>query len=73
MINGILEKLETHPAVIPAIAVEDTIKKYGDGKIEWTLERENYGALKLRKALFTRIFLTHTMLSKIWILLTMRR
>lgn len=41
VINGILEKLETHPAVIPAIAVEDTIKKYGDGKIEWTLEREN--------------------------------
>jgi 2-C-methyl-D-erythritol 4-phosphate cytidylyltransferase/2-C-methyl-D-erythritol 2,4-cyclodiphosphate synthase len=41
IINGILEKLETHPAVIPAVAVEDTIKKYGDGKIEWTLEREN--------------------------------
>lgn len=41
VINGILEKLETHPAVIPAIAVEDTIKKYGDGKIEWTLERDN--------------------------------
>jgi 2-C-methyl-D-erythritol 4-phosphate cytidylyltransferase/2-C-methyl-D-erythritol 2,4-cyclodiphosphate synthase len=41
VINGILEKLETHPAVIPAIAVEDTLKKYGDGKIEWTLEREN--------------------------------
>lgn len=41
IINGILEKLESHPAVIPAIAVEDTIKKIGDGKIEWTLEREN--------------------------------
>ena len=41
IINGILEKLETHPAVIPAIVVEDTIKKIGDGKIEWTLEREN--------------------------------
>jgi 2-C-methyl-D-erythritol 4-phosphate cytidylyltransferase/2-C-methyl-D-erythritol 2,4-cyclodiphosphate synthase len=41
VINGILEKLETHPAVIPAIAVEDTIKKYGEGKIEWTVEREN--------------------------------
>lgn len=41
VINGILEKLETHPAVIPAIAVEDTLKKYNDGKIEWTLEREN--------------------------------
>ncbi len=41
IINGILEKLETHPAVIPAIAVEDTLKKYSDGKIEWTLEREN--------------------------------
>jgi 2-C-methyl-D-erythritol 4-phosphate cytidylyltransferase/2-C-methyl-D-erythritol 2,4-cyclodiphosphate synthase len=41
VINGILEKLETHPAVIPAIAVEDTLKKIGDGKIEWTLEREN--------------------------------
>ncbi len=41
VIGGILEKLETHPAVIPAIAVEDTIKKYGDGKIEWTVEREN--------------------------------
>jgi 2-C-methyl-D-erythritol 4-phosphate cytidylyltransferase/2-C-methyl-D-erythritol 2,4-cyclodiphosphate synthase len=36
-----LEKLETHPAVIPAVAVEDTLKKYSDGKIEWTLEREN--------------------------------
>lgn len=41
VINGILEKLESHPAVIPAIAVEDTLKKYSDGKIEWTLEREN--------------------------------
>jgi 2-C-methyl-D-erythritol 4-phosphate cytidylyltransferase/2-C-methyl-D-erythritol 2,4-cyclodiphosphate synthase len=41
IINGILEKLESHPAVIPAIAVEDTLKKIGDGKIEWTLEREN--------------------------------
>ena len=41
IINGILDKLETHPAVIPAIAVEDTLKKYADGKIEWTLEREN--------------------------------
>ncbi len=41
IINGILEKLETHPAVIPAIAVEDTLKKYSDGKIEWTLERDN--------------------------------
>ena len=41
IINGILEKLESHPAVITAIAVEDTIKKIGDGKIEWTLEREN--------------------------------
>ena len=41
VINGILEKLETHPAVIPAIAIEDTIKKYRDGKIEWTIERDN--------------------------------
>lgn len=41
VINGILEKLETHPAVIPAVAVEDTLKKYSNGKIEWTLEREN--------------------------------
>ncbi|MBM5782468.1 MAG: bifunctional 2-C-methyl-D-erythritol 4-phosphate cytidylyltransferase/2-C-methyl-D-erythritol 2,4-cyclodiphosphate synthase [Pelagibacterales bacterium] len=41
IINGILEKLETHPAVIPAVAVEDTLKKYSDGKIEWTLERDN--------------------------------
>lgn len=41
VISGILEKLETHPAVIPAVAVEDTLKKYSDGKIEWTLEREN--------------------------------
>jgi 2-C-methyl-D-erythritol 4-phosphate cytidylyltransferase / 2-C-methyl-D-erythritol 2,4-cyclodiphosphate synthase len=41
IINGILEKLETHPAVIPAVPVEDTLKKFADGKIEWTLEREN--------------------------------
>lgn len=41
VISGILEKLQTHPAVIPAVAVEDTLKKYSDGKIEWTLEREN--------------------------------
>lgn len=41
IINGILEKLETHPAVIPAVPVEDTLKKTSDGKIEWTLEREN--------------------------------
>lgn len=42
IINGILEKLdEVHHAVIPAVAVEDTIKKGSDGKIEWTLERQN--------------------------------
>ncbi len=41
VIDGTLEKLETHPAVIPAVAVEDTIKKYSDGKIEWTLERQD--------------------------------
>lgn len=41
IVSGILEKLTTHPAVIPAVAVEDTLKKYSDGKIEWTLEREN--------------------------------
>jgi 2-C-methyl-D-erythritol 4-phosphate cytidylyltransferase/2-C-methyl-D-erythritol 2,4-cyclodiphosphate synthase len=41
IINGVLEKLKTHPAVIPAVVVEDTIKKCEDGKIEWTLEREN--------------------------------
>lgn len=41
IISGILDKLETHPAVIPAVAVEDTIKKYSDGKIEWTLERQD--------------------------------
>lgn len=41
IIDGTLEKLETHPAVIPAVAVEDTIKKYSDGKIKWTLERQD--------------------------------
>jgi 2-C-methyl-D-erythritol 4-phosphate cytidylyltransferase/2-C-methyl-D-erythritol 2,4-cyclodiphosphate synthase len=41
IISGVLEKLETHQAVIPAVAVEDTIKKYSDGKIEWTLERQD--------------------------------
>lgn len=41
IIDGVLEKLNTHPAVIPAIAVEDTIKKFSDGKIEWTLERQD--------------------------------
>jgi 2-C-methyl-D-erythritol 4-phosphate cytidylyltransferase/2-C-methyl-D-erythritol 2,4-cyclodiphosphate synthase len=41
IISGILEKLKTHPAVIPAVAVEDTLKKIDDNKIEWTLEREN--------------------------------
>jgi 2-C-methyl-D-erythritol 4-phosphate cytidylyltransferase / 2-C-methyl-D-erythritol 2,4-cyclodiphosphate synthase len=41
IIDGTLDKLETHPAVIPAVAVEDTIKKYSDGKIEWTLERQD--------------------------------
>ncbi|MFM7621203.1 MAG: bifunctional 2-C-methyl-D-erythritol 4-phosphate cytidylyltransferase/2-C-methyl-D-erythritol 2,4-cyclodiphosphate synthase [Alphaproteobacteria bacterium] len=41
IINGILDKLKTHPAVIPAIAVEDTLKKIDDNKIEWTLERDN--------------------------------
>lgn len=41
IISGILEKLETHQAVIPAVAVEDTIKKYSDGKIKWTLERQD--------------------------------
>lgn len=41
IINGILEKLKTHPAVIPAVVVEDTLKKIDDNKIEWTLEREN--------------------------------
>jgi 2-C-methyl-D-erythritol 4-phosphate cytidylyltransferase/2-C-methyl-D-erythritol 2,4-cyclodiphosphate synthase len=41
IINGIIEQLEIHPAVIPAIIVEDTIKKCDDGKIEWTVERDN--------------------------------
>lgn len=41
IISGVLQKLETHQAVIPAVAVEDTIKKYSDGKIEWTLERQD--------------------------------
>ncbi len=41
IIDGIIEKLQTHPAVIPAVAVEDTIKKIDDGKIEWTLERQD--------------------------------
>lgn len=41
IIDGIIDKLQTHPAVIPAVAVEDTIKKISDGKIQWTLEREN--------------------------------
>lgn len=41
IISGVVEKLETHQAVIPAVAVEDTIKKYLDGKIEWTLERQD--------------------------------
>jgi 2-C-methyl-D-erythritol 4-phosphate cytidylyltransferase/2-C-methyl-D-erythritol 2,4-cyclodiphosphate synthase len=41
IIDGIVDNLEMHPAVIPAVAVEDTLKKIGDGKIEWTLEREN--------------------------------
>lgn len=41
IIDKVIEKLQTSPAVIPAIAVEDTLKKYQDGKIEWTLERQN--------------------------------
>lgn len=41
LINGVIEKLKTHPAVIPAICVEDTIKKIADGKIQWTLERQD--------------------------------
>jgi 2-C-methyl-D-erythritol 4-phosphate cytidylyltransferase/2-C-methyl-D-erythritol 2,4-cyclodiphosphate synthase len=41
IISGIVEKLKTHPAVIPAILVEDTIKKCENGTIEWTVEREN--------------------------------
>ena len=41
IISGIVEKLKTHPAVIPAILVEDTIKKCENGTIEWTVERDN--------------------------------
>ncbi|MAZ80714.1 MAG: bifunctional 2-C-methyl-D-erythritol 4-phosphate cytidylyltransferase/2-C-methyl-D-erythritol 2,4-cyclodiphosphate synthase [Rickettsiales bacterium] len=41
LINGIIEKLKTHPAVIPAIAVDDTVKKISDNVIQWTLERDN--------------------------------
>ncbi len=41
LINGIIKKLETHPAVIPAIAVDDTVKKISNNLIQWTLERDN--------------------------------
>ena len=41
IINGIIEKLKTHPAVIPAVAIEDTIKKISEDQIEWTLERQD--------------------------------
>jgi 2-C-methyl-D-erythritol 4-phosphate cytidylyltransferase/2-C-methyl-D-erythritol 2,4-cyclodiphosphate synthase len=61
IINGILEKLETHPAVIPAIAVEDTLKKIGEGKIEWTLERENlWRAQTPQGFLYSDILHSHT-------------
>jgi len=61
VINGILEALDSHPAVIPAIAVEDTLKKYSDGKIEWTLERENLWRAQTPQAfLYEDILNSHT-------------
>jgi len=60
VINGIIEKLQTHPAVIPAIAVEDTIKKYGDNKIEWSIERDNLWRAQTPQAfVFKDILSTH--------------
>ncbi|MDA9817949.1 2-C-methyl-D-erythritol 4-phosphate cytidylyltransferase [Flavobacteriaceae bacterium] len=60
VINGIIEKLQTHPAVIPAIVVEDTIKKYGDNKIEWSIERDNLWRAQTPQAfVFKDILSTH--------------
>ena len=41
LIDGVIDKLKTHPAVIPAVAVEDTIKKVSEDTIKWTLERQD--------------------------------
>ncbi len=41
IITAVIRQLDISPAVIPAIPVDDTIKKCGDGKILWTVERSD--------------------------------
>lgn len=41
IISGVIDRISHQMGVIPAIAVQDTLKKVSDGKIEATLEREN--------------------------------
>jgi 2-C-methyl-D-erythritol 4-phosphate cytidylyltransferase/2-C-methyl-D-erythritol 2,4-cyclodiphosphate synthase len=41
IITSVIKQLDISPAVIPAIPVDDTIKKCGDGKILWTVERSD--------------------------------
>jgi 2-C-methyl-D-erythritol 4-phosphate cytidylyltransferase / 2-C-methyl-D-erythritol 2,4-cyclodiphosphate synthase len=41
IITSVIKQLDVSPAVIPAIPVDDTIKKCGDGKILWTVERSD--------------------------------
>jgi 2-C-methyl-D-erythritol 4-phosphate cytidylyltransferase/2-C-methyl-D-erythritol 2,4-cyclodiphosphate synthase len=41
IISGIINALDKHKAAIPAVAVEDTLKKCADGKILQTVSREN--------------------------------
>ncbi len=41
IITAVIKQLDNSPAVIPAIPVDDTIKKCTDGKILWTVERSD--------------------------------
>ena len=41
IISAVIKQLDNSPAVIPAIPVDDTIKKCGDGRILWTVERSD--------------------------------
>jgi 2-C-methyl-D-erythritol 4-phosphate cytidylyltransferase/2-C-methyl-D-erythritol 2,4-cyclodiphosphate synthase len=60
IINEIIEKLKLSSAVIPAVAVSETLKKYQDGKIKNTISRKDlYHAQTPQAFDFKNIFSYH--------------
>lgn len=62
IITAVIKQLDISPAVIPAIPVDDTIKKCGDGKILWTVERSDlWRAQTPQGFIFNEILHYHTL------------